>query len=124
MVHSLFYFNLTCSLQSKENHGLLERLTNLASTHMNDLDTIQKLESELEKLAAQKRTYEEKGKKYKEDSEQVRFPYLGGACVLVQFLICWIYQMCDCECYQVNTLCRGQCSRRESICSCYKCETL
>ncbi|XP_015147455.2 unconventional myosin-Vc isoform X2 [Gallus gallus] len=56
--------------QSKENHGLLERLTNLASTHMNDLDTIQKLESELEKLAAQKRTYEEKGKKYKEDSEQ------------------------------------------------------
>ena len=56
--------------QSKENHGLLERLTNLASTHMNDLDTIQKLESELEKLAAQKRTSEEKGKKYKEDSEQ------------------------------------------------------
>uniref|UniRef100_A0A669P8R8 Myosin VC n=1 Tax=Phasianus colchicus TaxID=9054 RepID=A0A669P8R8_PHACC len=54
--------------QSKENHGLLERLTNLASTHMNDLDTIQKLESELEKLAAQKRTYEEKGKKYKEDN--------------------------------------------------------
>ncbi|NXN89993.1 MYO5C protein, partial [Bombycilla garrulus] len=56
--------------QSRENHGLLERLTNLASAHMNDVDTIQKLESELEKLAAQKRTYEEKGKKYKEDSEQ------------------------------------------------------
>ncbi|NXL80993.1 MYO5C protein, partial [Leptocoma aspasia] len=56
--------------QSRENHGLLERLTNLASAHMNDMDTIQKLESELEKLTAQKRTYEEKGKKYKEDSEQ------------------------------------------------------
>ncbi|XP_074405462.1 unconventional myosin-Vc [Zonotrichia albicollis] len=56
--------------QSRENHGLLERLTNLASAHMNDVDTIQKLESELEKLTAQKKTYEEKGKKYKEDSEQ------------------------------------------------------
>ncbi|NWU35119.1 MYO5C protein, partial [Hylia prasina] len=56
--------------QSRENHGLLERLTNVASAHMNDVDTIQKLESELEKLTAQKRTYEEKGKKYKEDSEQ------------------------------------------------------
>ncbi|KFV84686.1 Unconventional myosin-Vc [Struthio camelus australis] len=56
--------------QSKENHGLLERLTNLASAHMNDLDTIQKLELDLEKLTAQKRTFEEKGRKYKEDSEQ------------------------------------------------------
>ncbi|NWZ43358.1 MYO5C protein, partial [Brachypodius atriceps] len=56
--------------QSRENHGLLERLTNVSSAHMNDVDTIQKLESELEKLTAQKRTYEEKGRKYKEDSEQ------------------------------------------------------
>ncbi|NXU98890.1 MYO5C protein, partial [Cettia cetti] len=56
--------------QNRENHGLLERLTNVASAHMNDVDTIQKLESELERLTAQKRTYEEKGKKYKEDSEQ------------------------------------------------------
>ncbi|NWX31458.1 MYO5C protein, partial [Notiomystis cincta] len=56
--------------QSRDNHGLLERLTNLSSAHMNDVDTIQKLESELEKLTAQKRTYEERGKKYKEDSEQ------------------------------------------------------
>ncbi|NWU78134.1 MYO5C protein, partial [Onychorhynchus coronatus] len=56
--------------QSRENHGLLERLTNLASAHMNDTDTIQKLEADLEKLTSQKRTYEEKGKKYKEDSEQ------------------------------------------------------
>ncbi|PKU48096.1 unconventional myosin-vc [Limosa lapponica baueri] len=56
--------------QSRENHGLLERLTGLASTHMNDMDTIQKLELDLERLTVQKRTYEEKGKKYKEDSEQ------------------------------------------------------
>ncbi|XP_061302954.1 unconventional myosin-Vc isoform X1 [Pezoporus flaviventris] len=56
--------------KNKENHGLLERLTNLASTHMNDMDTIQKLELDLEKLTAQKRTCEEKGKKEKEDSEQ------------------------------------------------------
>lgn len=69
----LFPFILSRSLQSRENHGLLERLTNLASAHMNDVDTIQKLESELEKLTAQKRTYEEKGKKYKEDSEQVNY---------------------------------------------------
>ncbi|NWU17774.1 MYO5C protein, partial [Cephalopterus ornatus] len=56
--------------QSRENHGLLERLTSLASAHVNDTDTIQKLEADLEKLTAQKRTCEEKGKKYKEDSEQ------------------------------------------------------
>ncbi|KFO94087.1 Unconventional myosin-Vc, partial [Buceros rhinoceros silvestris] len=56
--------------QSRENHVLLERLTSLASTHMNDMDTIQKLELDLEKLTARKRTYEEKGKKYREDSEQ------------------------------------------------------
>ncbi|NXI17862.1 MYO5C protein, partial [Irena cyanogastra] len=56
--------------QSRETHGLLERLTSLASAHMNDVETIQKLESELEKLTAQKRAYEEKGKKYREDSEQ------------------------------------------------------
>ncbi|NXW91469.1 MYO5C protein, partial [Alopecoenas beccarii] len=56
--------------QNRENHGLLERLTNLASTHMNDVDTIQKLELDLEKLIAQRKTYEEKGEKYKEDSEQ------------------------------------------------------
>ncbi|XP_067411952.1 unconventional myosin-Vc isoform X2 [Emydura macquarii macquarii] len=56
--------------QNKENHGLLERLTSLASTHASDLDTIHKFELELEKLATQKRTSEEKGKKYKEESEQ------------------------------------------------------
>ncbi|KFQ10582.1 Unconventional myosin-Vc, partial [Leptosomus discolor] len=56
--------------QSRENHGLLERLTSLTSTRMNDMDTIQKLELDLEKLSAQKRAYEEQGKRHKEDSEQ------------------------------------------------------
>lgn len=70
-------------MQNRENHGLLERLTNLASTHMNDIDTIQKLELELEKLIAQRRTYEEKGEKYKEDSEQVNFNCHLGAFLLV-----------------------------------------
>uniref|UniRef100_A0A8D2MK38 Myosin VC n=1 Tax=Zonotrichia albicollis TaxID=44394 RepID=A0A8D2MK38_ZONAL len=62
-----------------ENHGLLERLTNLASAHMNDVDTIQKLESELEKLTAQKKTYEEKGKKYKEDKMHYGHLHTNGS---------------------------------------------
>lgn len=62
---------------------MLERLTSLASTHMNDMDTIQKLELDLKKLTAQKRTYEEKWKKYKEDSEQVNFDCRLGAFILV-----------------------------------------
>uniref|UniRef100_A0A8C5JTC3 Myosin VC n=1 Tax=Junco hyemalis TaxID=40217 RepID=A0A8C5JTC3_JUNHY len=63
----LYLFRVWFLYLLRENHGLLERLTNLASAHMNDVDTIQKLESELEKLTAQKKTFEEKGKKYKED---------------------------------------------------------
>lgn len=50
---------------------------------MNDMDTIQKLELDLKKLTAQKRTYEEKWKKYKEDSEQVNFDCRLGAFILV-----------------------------------------
>lgn len=65
---------------------------------MNDLDTIQKLESELEKLAAQKRTSEEKGKKYKEDSEQVRFPYWWCLCFssvfdLLDLSNAWLWEL-------------------------------
>ncbi|XP_029431771.1 unconventional myosin-Vc isoform X3 [Rhinatrema bivittatum] len=56
--------------QNKENHGLLERLTSLASTHASDVDKLNKLEAELEKASAQKRAQEEKGKKYKDDAEQ------------------------------------------------------
>ncbi|XP_075431816.1 unconventional myosin-Vc isoform X2 [Ascaphus truei] len=56
--------------QNKENHGLLERLTSLASTHSHDVDKLHKLESELEKTAKQKKSQEEKGKKFKDESEQ------------------------------------------------------
>ncbi|XP_044539594.1 unconventional myosin-Vc-like, partial [Gracilinanus agilis] len=56
--------------QNKENHGLVEKLTSLASTHANDMEKIQKLESDLEKLVIQKRTCEEKGKKHKEVMEE------------------------------------------------------
>nr|XP_033775568.1 unconventional myosin-Vc isoform X3 [Geotrypetes seraphini] len=56
--------------QNKENHGLLERLTTLASTHANDMDKLHKLEAELEKLTAQRKAQEEKTKKYKDDAEQ------------------------------------------------------
>lgn len=50
---------------------------------MSDVDTIQKLELDLEDLTAQKRMYEEKGKKYREDSEQVHFNCHPGAFILV-----------------------------------------
>jgi len=53
---------------------------------MNDMDTIQKLELDLEKLTAQKRMYEEKGKKCKEDSEQVNFSWHLGDFILVEIL--------------------------------------
>ncbi|XP_027696656.1 unconventional myosin-Vc isoform X1 [Vombatus ursinus] len=56
--------------QNKENHGLVEKLTSLAATRANDMEKIQKLESELEKLAIQKRTCEERGKKHKEIMEE------------------------------------------------------
>lgn len=62
---------------------------------MNDMDTIQKLELDLEKLTAQKRTYEEKGKKSREDSEQVNFNCHLGAFILNSFFSYWIYQMHD-----------------------------
>uniref|UniRef100_A0A7M4FZU1 Myosin VC n=1 Tax=Crocodylus porosus TaxID=8502 RepID=A0A7M4FZU1_CROPO len=68
--------------QNKENHGLLEKLTSLASTHAHDLDTIQKLELELEKLTTQKRISEDKGKKYKDDKEQVNLLVLACNIIL------------------------------------------
>uniref|UniRef100_A0A670KDY2 Myosin VC n=1 Tax=Podarcis muralis TaxID=64176 RepID=A0A670KDY2_PODMU len=57
--------------QNKENNVLLERLTTLASNHSNGIETIQKLQLDLEKLAAQKKMSEEKEKKQREDYEQV-----------------------------------------------------
>ncbi|XP_044129759.1 unconventional myosin-Vc, partial [Bufo gargarizans] len=56
--------------QNKENHGLMERLTSLASAHSHDADKLHKLETELEKSLTQKKSQEEKGKKYKDDTEQ------------------------------------------------------
>ncbi|XP_062998574.1 unconventional myosin-Vc [Elgaria multicarinata webbii] len=56
--------------QNKENNNLLERLTTLSSNHSNDVETIQKLQLDLEKLAGQKKIYEEKEKKHKDSYEQ------------------------------------------------------
>ncbi|KAF7241516.1 Unconventional myosin-Vc [Varanus komodoensis] len=56
--------------QNKENHNLLERLTTLASNHSSDVETIQKLQKDLEKLTMQKKKYEEKEKKQRDDYEQ------------------------------------------------------
>uniref|UniRef100_A0A803SNX5 Myosin VC n=1 Tax=Anolis carolinensis TaxID=28377 RepID=A0A803SNX5_ANOCA len=56
--------------QNRENNVLLERLTTLASNHSNDVETIQKLQQDLEKLATQKKTSDEKEKKHKDEYEQ------------------------------------------------------
>ncbi|XP_053127781.1 unconventional myosin-Vc isoform X2 [Hemicordylus capensis] len=56
--------------QNKENHVLLEKLTTLASNHSSDVETIQKLQLDLEKLATEKKISEEKEKKYKDDYQQ------------------------------------------------------
>ncbi|XP_043934759.1 unconventional myosin-Vc [Protopterus annectens] len=56
--------------QNKQNHGLLERLTTLASTHSADTDKLHKLESECEKSVAQKKKTEEQLKKLKEENDQ------------------------------------------------------
>ncbi|KAI1889664.1 hypothetical protein AGOR_G00165270 [Albula goreensis] len=57
--------------QSKENHGLLERLTGLATAHAHDMDKLQKLEAELNKSASEKTSLEEREKRSKEDANQV-----------------------------------------------------
>ncbi|XP_062819541.1 unconventional myosin-Vc isoform X2 [Anolis carolinensis] len=56
--------------QNRDNNVLLERLTTLASNHSNDVETIQKLQQDLEKLATQKKTSDEKEKKHKDEYEQ------------------------------------------------------
>ncbi|XP_007422237.1 unconventional myosin-Vc isoform X2 [Python bivittatus] len=56
--------------QNKENHALLERLTILASNHSSDIETIQKLQQDLEKLAVQRKVSEENEKKYRIGYEQ------------------------------------------------------
>ncbi|XP_073733118.1 unconventional myosin-Vc isoform X2 [Callorhinus ursinus] len=56
--------------QNKENHGLVEKLTSLAALQASDMEKIQKLESELDRAAAHRHNYEEKGKKYKAAMEE------------------------------------------------------
>nr|XP_061825669.1 unconventional myosin-Vc-like isoform X1 [Nerophis lumbriciformis] len=54
--------------QSKENHGLVERLTSLASSHSQTLDRLQALETQLKKSTNQKASLEAREKKIKEDA--------------------------------------------------------
>ncbi|XP_036910546.1 unconventional myosin-Vc isoform X1 [Sturnira hondurensis] len=56
--------------QNKENHGLVEKLTSLAAVRASDVEKMQKLESELDRAAAHRLNYEEKGKKYKAAVEE------------------------------------------------------
>ncbi|XP_017562180.1 unconventional myosin-Vc isoform X1 [Pygocentrus nattereri] len=57
--------------QNKENRGLVERLTSLASAHAQGLDRAQALEMELSKAVSEKASVEEREKKRKEDTDQV-----------------------------------------------------
>ncbi|XP_061630695.1 unconventional myosin-Vc isoform X1 [Phyllopteryx taeniolatus] len=54
--------------QSKDNRGLVERLTSLASSHSQAMDRLQALETQLEKSANQKASLEAREKKVKEDA--------------------------------------------------------
>ncbi|XP_055365831.1 unconventional myosin-Vc isoform X2 [Betta splendens] len=54
--------------QNKENCGLVERLTSLASTHSQTVDRLQGLEVQMEKLSSQKAAVESREKKVKEDA--------------------------------------------------------
>ncbi|XP_032337065.1 unconventional myosin-Vc isoform X3 [Camelus ferus] len=56
--------------QNKENHGLVEKLTSLAALRAGDVEKIQKLESELDRAAAHRHNYEEKGRRYKASVEE------------------------------------------------------
>uniref|UniRef100_A0A8C5RP49 Myosin VC n=1 Tax=Laticauda laticaudata TaxID=8630 RepID=A0A8C5RP49_LATLA len=56
--------------QNKENHSLLEKLTFLASSHSSDIETIQKLHQDLEKLTGLRKISEENEKKNRVGYEQ------------------------------------------------------
>uniref|UniRef100_A0A8C9VME1 Myosin VC n=1 Tax=Scleropages formosus TaxID=113540 RepID=A0A8C9VME1_SCLFO len=59
--------------QSRENHGLLERLTAMSNARVQDMDKLQKLEAELSKLANEKISLEQQQKMNKESTDQVFF---------------------------------------------------
>ncbi|KAL6106594.1 myo5c [Pungitius sinensis] len=54
--------------QNKENRGLMERLTHLASSHSHTVERLQGLEAQLEKSNSQKASVEAREKKVKEDA--------------------------------------------------------
>ncbi|GAB1294438.1 Myosin VC [Apodemus speciosus] len=56
--------------QSRENHGLVEKLTSLAAQRVGDQEKVQRLEAELEKAAAHRHNYEEKGRRYRDTVEE------------------------------------------------------
>ncbi|XP_021487297.1 unconventional myosin-Vc isoform X2 [Meriones unguiculatus] len=56
--------------QNRENHGLVEKLTSLASLRAGDLEKVQKLEAELERAATHRHNYEEKGRRYRDSVEE------------------------------------------------------
>uniref|UniRef100_A0A8C2LHA5 Unconventional myosin-Va n=1 Tax=Cricetulus griseus TaxID=10029 RepID=A0A8C2LHA5_CRIGR len=56
--------------QGKENHGLVEKLTSLATLRAGDLEKLQKLEAELERAASHRHSYEEKGRRYRDTVEE------------------------------------------------------
>ncbi|XP_054980528.1 unconventional myosin-Vc [Sorex araneus] len=56
--------------QNRENHGLVEKLTSLATLRAGDVEKIQRLESELDRATAQKHSSEEKGKKLRAAMEE------------------------------------------------------
>ncbi|XP_032089155.1 unconventional myosin-Vc [Thamnophis elegans] len=56
--------------QNKENHSLLEKLAILASSHSSDIDTIQKLQQDVEKLTGQRKISEENERKNRMGNEQ------------------------------------------------------
>ncbi|XP_048886762.1 unconventional myosin-Vc isoform X3 [Brienomyrus brachyistius] len=57
--------------QSRENHGLLERLTAFANSRAQDLDRLQRLETELSKSVSDRKSLEQREKMSKESAEQV-----------------------------------------------------
>ncbi|XP_042351955.1 unconventional myosin-Vc isoform X2 [Plectropomus leopardus] len=54
--------------QSKENRGLMERLTSLANSHSHTVDRLQVVETQLEKSTNQRASLEAREKKAKEDA--------------------------------------------------------
>lgn len=56
------------SSQSKENRGLVERLTSVANSHSQTVDKLQGLEAQLEKVTNQKTSLEAREKKAKEET--------------------------------------------------------